>query len=199
MGVPSCTKRKGVLHNTPDDLGGLEKVDVGEADPHDDSPVDDYILDLDQGISDGDDLFLNNDTPSSSSKDVIIDPLGEEMFNPHNIKHPKSAVWYPLEHVAKCITKLIRHPLEKGARNLLRAECSRPVIQDKVCPTSNLDSELITFLSKLGIDPRKGLKRSLKSCQDRLLDVVGPLARIIDMVEEVHTNDLPLDVNLLRG
>ncbi|KAJ1106294.1 hypothetical protein NDU88_003695 [Pleurodeles waltl] len=103
MGVPSGTKRKGVLRYTPDDLGGIEIADVGDADPQDHSPFDEHILDLDQGISDGDDLFLDNDTPSSSPKDVIIDPLGEEMFNPQNIKHLRSAEWYHLEHVAKCI------------------------------------------------------------------------------------------------
>ncbi|KAJ1142687.1 hypothetical protein NDU88_009000 [Pleurodeles waltl] len=94
MGVPSDTKRKGVLRDTPDDLAGLEIVVVREEDPQDDSPVVEYIVDLDQGISDGDDLFLDNDTLSSFSKDVIMVPLGKERFNPQNIKHSRSAEWY---------------------------------------------------------------------------------------------------------
>ncbi|KAJ1114421.1 hypothetical protein NDU88_002658 [Pleurodeles waltl] len=50
----------------------------------------------------------------------------------------------------------------------------------------------------LGGDPWNGMERSLKSYQDRLLAIVRPLARIMDMVEEAHTNDLSIDIDLLR-
>lgn len=43
------------------------------------------------------------------------------------------------------------------------------------------------------------MERSLKGCQDRLLDILGPLARIIDSVEESQMNGTPLDTNLIRG
>ncbi|KAJ1119783.1 hypothetical protein NDU88_007968 [Pleurodeles waltl] len=53
---------------------------------------------------DQEEFLMEEDLPSSS-KDVIRDPLGEKMFFPDNIKHPRSAELCPLEHVAKCIKK----------------------------------------------------------------------------------------------
>ncbi|KAJ1180227.1 hypothetical protein NDU88_005449 [Pleurodeles waltl] len=50
-----------------------------------------------------------------------------------------------------------------------------------------------------GRDPRKGLERSLKQCEDKLLDVLGPLARIFDMVEQSYVKGTDLDINLLRA
>lgn len=43
------------------------------------------------------------------------------------------------------------------------------------------------------------MERSLKGCQDRPLDILGPLSRILDMAEECHINDTPLDTDLFRG
>lgn len=43
------------------------------------------------------------------------------------------------------------------------------------------------------------MERSLKGCQDRLLDVLGPLTRIIDSAEESHINGTPLNTELIRG
>lgn len=55
--------------------------------------VDEYVLDLDD---DNDQEFNSQpkeeDLPSSS-KDSIINPLGEEMFSPLNIRHPRSSEW----------------------------------------------------------------------------------------------------------
>ncbi|KAJ1108683.1 hypothetical protein NDU88_006055 [Pleurodeles waltl] len=51
----------------------------------------------------------------------------------------------------------------------------------------------------MGRNRRKVLERTLKFCQDRLLDVVGPLARTIAMSQEAYIKGLPLDLELLRG
>ncbi|KAJ1096895.1 hypothetical protein NDU88_002025 [Pleurodeles waltl] len=51
----------------------------------------------------------------------------------------------------------------------------------------------------LGRDPRKGLEHLLKQCQDQLLDVLGHIAKILDMVEEAYLNDMPVDLELLSG
>lgn len=43
------------------------------------------------------------------------------------------------------------------------------------------------------------MERSLKTCQDRMLDVLGPLAKIIDAAEESHINGSPLNTDTIRG
>lgn len=43
--------------------------------------------------------------------------------------------------------------------------------------------QMATFLAKFFRDPKKGIDRSWRSCQDKLLDVADPLAKIMDMVE----------------
>ncbi|KAJ1210710.1 hypothetical protein NDU88_006072 [Pleurodeles waltl] len=93
----------------------------------------------------------------------------------------------------------LRKPLEKDERSVMMAECSRPVIDEKVCMTPNLDPDMLTYLFKLGRDPRKGLEKSLKQVQDKLLDVLGPLARMFDTVEDAYLKGKDLDVHLLRG
>ncbi|KAJ1124558.1 hypothetical protein NDU88_003009 [Pleurodeles waltl] len=89
-----------------------------------------------------------------------------------------------MDHVTLFTKFWIRKSLDKEARNLLRVECPRPFIDNKSGITPNLDLELQSSLFKSGKDPRKGLERCLKQCQDRLLDILGPLARFLDMVEE---------------
>ncbi|KAJ1105708.1 hypothetical protein NDU88_003113 [Pleurodeles waltl] len=104
-----------------------------------------------------------------------------------------------MEHGGKFIKKWLRRPLEKEVRRVLRAECSRPVIEEKVCVTPNLGLEIIRFLFHMGRDPRKGFECSPKQCHDKILDVLGQLARIFDMAEEGCINDSEVDLELLRG
>lgn len=121
------------------------------------------------------------------------------MFSPELIRHPRSTDWRPLPHVAEFIKLWIRRPLEKEARAVMKEECSRPVVDGKCCLTPELDPDLISFLFKMGCDPRKGLEKALKQCQGRLLDVLGPLARILDMAEEAKMKKVHVDIDLLRG
>ncbi|KAJ1177605.1 hypothetical protein NDU88_002858 [Pleurodeles waltl] len=162
-----------------------------------DDDLDEYILDLDK-----DNEFRNEcwhaDKLPSTSKDSLMNPLGE-MFRPYNIRHPRSADCWPMDHMAQFIKKWIKIPLDKEVRSVLRVACSRSVIEGKACLIPNLYSELLTFLFLMGRDPRKGLEHSLKQGQDKLLDVVGPLARILDMAEEGHINECPVDLELLSG
>lgn len=100
--------------------------------------LDEYIFDLDQGDMDMEGLLTEKESPSSY-KGIIMYPLGQEMFSPHNIRHPRNAKWWSQDHVGKFIRRWIRNPLEKEARNILIAEYSRPVNQEKVCLIPNLD------------------------------------------------------------
>ena len=39
----------------------------------------------------------------------------------------------------------------------------------------------MSFLKKTSKDPSKGIDRALRACQDKLLDVSGPLAKILEL------------------
>ncbi|KAJ1103729.1 hypothetical protein NDU88_001150 [Pleurodeles waltl] len=43
---------------------------------------------------------------------------------------------------------------------------------------------MATFPVKFVRDPKKGIDCSSRSCQDKILDVVGPLSKILDMDED---------------
>lgn len=146
--------------------------------------ADEYIFDPLEKLDD-----LNQPSTSGSVKD----PSGVEMFNPSKINHPRGSDWWPHDHVAKFIKLCIRKPLERESRNLMRSECPSPSLDNKAGLTPILDPELLTFLFKTGRDPRKGHERRLKQCQDKLLDTLGPLARILDLAEESSINGTPVD------
>ncbi|KAJ1163960.1 hypothetical protein NDU88_004407 [Pleurodeles waltl] len=165
----------------------------GEFDNEDD---DEYVLDLEYKDELEDELGNNFRTRNSED---LLDPLGEKLFEPKDIRHPQGKEWCPLEHVASYIKDRLRKPLKEDERTIMRAECSRPMIDEKVCLTPNLDPEMITYSFKLGRDPRKVLEKSLKQVQDKLLDALGPLGRIFDTVEDAYLKGKNLDVHLLRG
>ncbi|KAJ1109088.1 hypothetical protein NDU88_006454 [Pleurodeles waltl] len=48
-----------------------------------------------------------------------------------------------------------------------------PIIEEKVTMAPNIDQEIITYLFKMGKYLRKGLEKSLESCQDKVLDILG--------------------------
>ncbi|KAJ1210711.1 hypothetical protein NDU88_006073 [Pleurodeles waltl] len=157
---------------------------------------DEYVLDLEYK----DDLEDDFGTVfRANSGEELLDPLGGKLFEPKDIRHPWVNEWWPLGHVAGYIKDRLRKLLEKDERSVMRAKCSRPVIDEKVCMTPNLDPDMLTYLFKLGRDPRKGLEKSLKQVQDKLLDVLGPLARMFDTVEDAYLKGKDLDVHLLRG
>ncbi|KAJ1143653.1 hypothetical protein NDU88_009958 [Pleurodeles waltl] len=55
---------------------------------------------------------------------------------------------------------------------------------------------MFTFFMKYVKDPKKGINRSWRGCQDKLLDILGPLTQIIQLAEHAkHTNSaLPTDI-----
>ncbi|KAJ1189133.1 hypothetical protein NDU88_005884 [Pleurodeles waltl] len=46
---------------------------------------------------------------------------------------------------------------------------------------------------------RKGIDRSWRSCQDKLLDVLGPLTKIIELADSAKTSGEPLQMDLVAG
>ncbi|XP_078516741.1 uncharacterized protein LOC144781653 [Lissotriton helveticus] len=128
----------------------------------------------------------------------VIDPFGESMFDPMMIKHPLSPEWSPAPHVAEYVQMWLRKQIPKDVRLRLRSECPRPSLANKIALTPELDAKIIAFVAKGGRDPKKGLDKGLKMCQDRLLDLTGPLTKIFDMAEEAYVDKKDLDIEELR-
>ncbi|KAJ1160158.1 hypothetical protein NDU88_000660 [Pleurodeles waltl] len=195
FGVPSSSKKRGTLSGSKESQFDAERDYINE-EFDDDPDFDEYVLDLE--YKDGLEDELGGNIRTKSSKD-LLDQLGEKLFEPKHIRQPRGKEWWPLDHVASYIEALLRKPLEKDERNVMRVDCSRPVIEEKVCLAPNLDPEMFTYLFKLGKDPRKGLEESSKQVQDKPLDLLGPLGRIFDTVEDVYLKGKDLDVHLLHG
>ncbi|KAJ1184097.1 hypothetical protein NDU88_000907 [Pleurodeles waltl] len=123
----------------------------------------------------------------------LVDHAGEPLFDPSFMVHPNSKEWYPSEHVADYVSFFLRHPLDKAARNKLKSECPRPSLPDNITATPVIDPNMLMFFSKFGKDPKKGVDRAWSGCQDKLLDLVGPLTRIFDLVEEAKMDSNPID------
>ncbi|XP_078506433.1 uncharacterized protein LOC144764978 [Lissotriton helveticus] len=152
------------------------------------------------------DLFQINDPPSPKkarldalASQPVLDSEGNPMFDPTTIRHPNSTEWFPIPHVGDYISSKLRLPLDKSVRAKLKSECPKPSLPSHITVTPSIDQPLLTFFSKFGKDPRKGVDRAWSTCQDKLLDVVGPLARVLDMVEtaRLEESDLnPEDISL---
>ncbi|KAJ1195508.1 hypothetical protein NDU88_004794 [Pleurodeles waltl] len=48
-------------------------------------------------------------------------------------------------------------------------------------------------------DPKKGLDRSWRNCQDKLLDLSGPLTKILEMAYVAKESGSPVDTDVLIG
>ncbi|KAJ1155661.1 hypothetical protein NDU88_008390 [Pleurodeles waltl] len=123
---------------------------------------DEHILDMnDENDLDEFDVLEGKET---GKKRQVQNPLGHTLFEPSDVKHPRSAEWWPMHHVAEYLRQKNLKPLKRNKRDIMMAECSRPVIGEKDSMTPNLDPDLTTYLFKLGRDPHKGLERSVKQC-----------------------------------
>ncbi|XP_078527912.1 uncharacterized protein LOC144802049 [Lissotriton helveticus] len=140
------------------------------------------ILDTDDDMPDADDLFDIFDF----NFEPVFDSEGLPMFDPSSIRHPNSTEWLPSHHVGEYISARLRLPLEATVRSRLKSECPKPALPDKITLVPTIDQPLLTFFSKFGKDPRRGVDKAWSTCQDKLLDIVGPLARIFDMAESAR-------------
>ncbi|XP_069468934.1 uncharacterized protein [Ambystoma mexicanum] len=123
----------------------------------------------------------------------------EDMFDPDSIRNPRSTEWQPSPRVTQYMAGRLRKPLDKEVRQRLRAECPRPDLPGKVAEAPELDPKMLTFVAKTSKDPRKGIDRSWKSCQEKLLDLAGPLAKIMDLAERAKDTGEEVDPEALAG
>ncbi|KAJ1174087.1 hypothetical protein NDU88_005910 [Pleurodeles waltl] len=109
-------------------------------------------------------------------------PAGKNLlFFPEDIIHLRSTKWVPTAEVAHYVQNRLRKSFEKEVHNTVRSECPRPSLLGKVAETPELDPSMATFLSKFAKDPKKGLDHSWRGCQNKLLDLSGPLIKILDL------------------
>ncbi|CAH2320487.1 Hypothetical predicted protein [Pelobates cultripes] len=135
----------------------------------------------------------------SDEENIIMDVNVKPLFDPDHIEHPRSAEWVPMAHVAKYLECWLRKPLDQVARNKLSAEYPRPTLSKKVAQTPDLDPTIVQFLTKSGKNRSKGLDRSLKSCQDKLMDISGPVAKMSDTLQQTAVSGIPPSIDILRG
>ncbi|XP_056425874.1 uncharacterized protein LOC130367476 [Hyla sarda] len=137
--------------------------------------------------------------PQAEPSGTPVDSLGVPFFNPDDITHPRSGEWTPSPQVSKYIETWLRRSLDRANRSKLRAECPRPSIGNSVAKTPDLDPILVRYLLKSGKNPKKGIDKSFKGVQDKLLDILGPLTKILDMSEQAVASDAPVNAEILRG
>ncbi|XP_078528440.1 uncharacterized protein LOC144805834 [Lissotriton helveticus] len=117
------------------------------------------------------------------------------LFDPNNIVHPRSTEWVPCAEVAHYVTNNLRQGFESGVRATLRSECPRPSVLGKVADTPDLDPTMTAFMRKFAKDPKKGLDRAWRGCQDKLLDVSGPLTKILEAAVKAKEQGVPMDTS----
>ncbi|KAJ1181192.1 hypothetical protein NDU88_006402 [Pleurodeles waltl] len=128
-----------------------------------------------------------------------INPLAGKnlLFSPEDIIHPCSTEWVPNKEVANYVQDRLRKSFEKEVCNTLRSECPRPSLLGKVAESPELDPSMETFLRKFAKDPKKGLDRAWRGCQDKLLDFSSPLTKILDLAIQSKESDTPLDTEAM--
>ncbi|XP_078534007.1 uncharacterized protein LOC144820300 [Lissotriton helveticus] len=189
--------------DSPGDIGGSSTQDL---DPEEEFPL--------EGVEDEEDYF--NDDEDESSEDMSdigrswrpkanVSDCGEgdqvphDMFDPTTIYRPRSSEWIPEKSTADYVAAKLRQPLSQDVRLRLRSECPRPSLPNRVAATPEIDPKLCTFFAKYVKDPKKGIDRSWKACQDKLLDVVGPLTKIIELAQRSKESGMPLPVEDVAG
>lgn len=96
--------------------------------------------------------------------------------------------WSLAPKVASYIEGQLQKPLDKEVWSCLWAECHRPSLKRKVALTPEIDAKMAPFLGKFVRDSKKGINCSWRSCHGKLLDVVGPLSKILDMAKDARAS-----------
>ncbi|KAJ1169167.1 hypothetical protein NDU88_001073 [Pleurodeles waltl] len=121
-----------------------------------------------------------------------VSPLNNVCFDLENIIHPRSTEWVPCPEVAHYVQDSMRKVFDKDIRSTLCSGCPQPALIGKVADTPELDSSMATVLKKFAKDIKKGLDRAWKECQDKLLDIAGPLTKILELVVQAKESHAPL-------
>ncbi|KAJ1135613.1 hypothetical protein NDU88_002051 [Pleurodeles waltl] len=139
------------------------------------------------------------DKKTDKSKDQAPKLLKFLNFNAEEIVHPHSSSWSSPPEVALYIQEHIRSGFDKEVKARHRAECPRPDLDGKVTDTPEIDPTVVTFMNKWSKDPIKGLDRDWRSCQDKLPDLSGPLAKIMELAFLGKESNAPIDPGILVG
>ncbi|CAH2222299.1 Hypothetical predicted protein [Pelobates cultripes] len=155
-----------------------ESDDEGDegSDDHYSDPYGDLISD-DEGLLGT--QFPSAPTPATAQSEVLgADAVCDTtLFDPDNLRHPRSSEWEPSEHIAQNLALRVRKSLSQKGRNKLRAKCPIPIIPDAVAKNPKVDPQIVQFLAKTSWKPKKGLDHSLQNCQDKFLDTLGPVTK----------------------
>ncbi|KAJ1215132.1 hypothetical protein NDU88_002741 [Pleurodeles waltl] len=119
-------------------------------------------------------------------------------FEPEDIVHPWPTLWLPPVEVADYAESHIRHGFEEVCSKL-HSECRRPDFPSKVTETLELDPTLATYLKTFSKDLKKGIDRAWRGCQDKLLDMTGPLTKILEMGFQAKDSGDSIDPDILVG
>ncbi|XP_078508555.1 uncharacterized protein LOC144768622 [Lissotriton helveticus] len=188
---------------SPGETGGFATQDL---DPEEGSPLEGYdeedeYVDEDEDASSEDFSDVSRSwRPKPSAPSLTEGDLAPpNMFDPSTIVRPRSSEWFPEQSTADYVAAKLRQPLPQDVRLRLRSECPRPSLPFRVACTPEIDPKLCTFFAKYIKDPKKGIDRSWKACQDKLLDVVGPLTKIIETAQRSKESGLPMSVDDVAG
>ncbi|XP_056400317.1 uncharacterized protein LOC130362153 [Hyla sarda] len=152
-----------------------------------------YVPENNEGV----DIYF--DSSNNFSESTILDGQGLPFFDPSQIVHPRSGEWTPNPEIEEFISYWIRKSLDSKDRNKLRAECPRPTLPLNAAQTPELDPILVRYIQKSGKNPKKGMDRNFKICQDKFLDLLGPLTKIMEITENAYNSGTMVDANTLRG
>ncbi|KAJ1091622.1 hypothetical protein NDU88_004739 [Pleurodeles waltl] len=101
------------------------------------------------------------------------------LFDPEDIIHPRSTEWVPCMEVAHYVQERLRKSFDKDVHSTLHSECPCLSLLGKLLDTPDVDPSVVTFLKKFAKGPKKGLDRAWRGCQDKLLDISGPIAKLL--------------------
>ncbi|KAJ1195307.1 hypothetical protein NDU88_004588 [Pleurodeles waltl] len=117
-------------------------------------------------------------------------------YSPRKIS---SILALPSGFLIKRLQTMCRTGCAKASRKMCATllDLSVPALLGKVADTPELDPNMASFLRKFAKDPKKGLDRAWKGCQDKLLDLSGPLTKILDLAVESKESETPLDTEAI--
>ncbi|KAJ1172478.1 hypothetical protein NDU88_004325 [Pleurodeles waltl] len=88
---------------------------------------------------------------------------------------------------------------KREVHNKLRAGCPRHSIEDKVAATPEVDNTMVTFMRRMVKDPKRGIDRSWRACQEKSLDIIGPLTKITERAEDAKKRGAAIVPEILSG
>ncbi|KAJ1113946.1 hypothetical protein NDU88_002186 [Pleurodeles waltl] len=131
------------------------------------------------------------------SSEALTHSCRNLLLTPEDIIHPRSMEWVPSAEVAHYVQDRLCKSFEKEVRNTLFSECHQPSLLSKVADPLELDPSMATFLKMFAKDPKNGLDSAWRGCQDKLLDLSGPLTNILDLAFQSRETNTPLDTEVV--